>query len=232
MRPSRDRLPGLFRGSEWLRLTSMVGMLMLIVFLMLRLRDPDTLRSLDALIQNLEQGEAATEHAQEPNDGPASQASSGDAVPPKADSQADSGALGRVAEAPPLAIGPPTDEDPEEAAGAVYEFQAITDRTTEIQPEEMVPYKRVLQWVLNQSVDELRRRARRNLEFNDFVQSPAKYRGELVELVLNARLVRRCPEPPQYASPLYEVWGPTTESGAWMYAAIVANLPQGMPVGR
>jgi hypothetical protein len=31
---------------------------------------------------------------------------------------------------------------------------------------------------------------------------------------------------------LYEVWGHSVDSGSWLYSFVVANLPEGMPVGR
>lgn len=125
----------------------------------------------------------------------------------------------------------PTDEDPEERSAAEEEFQAITDKTLEIQPIEMVPYRRVLQWVLNQPASVMRRRARTDVAFNDLMLWPDKYRGTLVELVLNARLIRPCDLQAPDGSDLYEVWGFTSDSGTWLYCAVVVGLPEGMPVG-
>ena len=133
--------------------------------------------------------------------------------------------------AAPPALAGPTDEDPEEQQAIEEEFQAITDRTLSIQPEEMFAYRRVLQWVASQPASVMRKRARTDLAFNDFMLSPDKYRGALVEIVLNARMVRACDMRAADGSELYEVWGFSNDSGSWLYDTIVLNLPEGMPVG-
>jgi len=133
--------------------------------------------------------------------------------------------------AEPAAKGP-TDEDPEEQTAIREEFQAITDRKLQINPEEMFAYRRVLQWVLNQPASLMRKRARKDLTFNEFMLSPDKYRGALVELVLNAGLVTECDLRSPDGSDLYELWGHSVDSGSWLYDTVVVNLPEGMPVGR
>ncbi len=130
----------------------------------------------------------------------------------------------------PAAAGP-TDEDPEEQAAVREEFQAITDKTLEIKPEEMFAYKRVLQWVVNQPASLMRKRVRTDLAFNDFMLSPDKHRGALVELVFDAKLVRTSEFRSSDGSDLFEVWGITADSGSWLYDAMVVGLPEGMPVG-
>ncbi len=132
---------------------------------------------------------------------------------------------------PQAALEGPTDEDPEEREAIGEEFQAVTDKTLEIQPEEMLAYRRILQWVADQPISAMRKRARTDVTFNDFMLSPDKYRGALVDVVLNARMVRPC-DMPFEGSELYEVWGFSNDSGSWLYAAVALNLPEGMPVGR
>ena len=122
----------------------------------------------------------------------------------------------------------PTDEDPEERDAIAEEFQAVTDKTLEIQPEEMFAYRRILQWVANQPAAAMRKRARSDISFNNLMLSPGKYRGALVELVLNARLLRDC-QITSGKNDLYEVWGFTTDSGAWLYSTVVLGLPDGFP---
>jgi hypothetical protein len=124
----------------------------------------------------------------------------------------------------------PTDEDWEEAEALREELQAVSDRTLAVQPEEMHAYDRLVRWAENQSADAMFARAKKGFRFNDFVQSPRDHRGQLVELELNARLIRRWREPPKYASPLYEVWGATRDSGSWLYSCITVNLPKGLPL--
>jgi len=195
----------MFRSSEWLRLGSMLAMLAVVFLLMTRLRDPDTVRAINALLK------PGPEARDAPQPAPAQ-------APPA-----------EAAEPEPAG---PTDEDPEQIEEIRNEFQVVTDGTEAIQREEMIPYNRIVQWVYSQTASRMRQRARTDPEFNDFMQSPDKHRGELVELVLNARLVRRSAGPPDYPLPLYEVWGPSPQSGSWLYAAIAVNLPEGMPVGR
>jgi hypothetical protein len=131
--------------------------------------------------------------------------------------------------AEPAAKGP-TDEDPDEQAAARDEFQAITDKTLGIQPVEMVPYNRVLQWVVNQPISLMRKRARTDLTFNDFMLTPDKFRGALVEVVLDAKMVRTSEFRASDGTDLFEVWGITADSGSWLYDTMVVGLPEGMPV--
>ncbi len=134
---------------------------------------------------------------------------------------------------PPKALTPangPTDKDADQQAAAREEFQAITDGTLTIQPEEMEPYKRLLAWVRNQSFEQLDQRARSDLLFTQFHDQPDKYRGQLVALDLNVRRVLDAETKPQGVA-LYEVWGFTAESGDRLYVAMVVDLPPGMPIG-
>ena len=97
---------------------------------------------------------------------------------------------GRAASAPapplPKATGP-TDEDPDQAETAQEEFQALTDGTTKLGPEEMDPYNRLVFWVKNQSFARLDRRAQHGLWYTDLYDQPDKHRGELVALDLDIR---------------------------------------------
>lgn len=133
--------------------------------------------------------------------------------------------------AEPTATGP-TDEDPEEQAGAVEAFQAVTDKTLSIGPEEMFAYKRLLQWVVHQPASVMRKRARTDLTLHDFMTTPDKCRGALVEMVLDARLIRSTEFQASDGTDLFEVWGTRDNTGSWLYDAVVVGLPQGMPVGR
>jgi hypothetical protein len=130
---------------------------------------------------------------------------------------------------PPVATGP-TDEDPDEGDAVREEFQAVTDGTLEMQVEEMVAYNRLVRWVHHQPAELMLQRARHDLVFTHFMQSPNKYRGKLVTLELN---LRRVLEGGQSADgiPLHEAWGWTTESKAWLYDVVVIDMPPEMPVG-
>lgn len=135
------------------------------------------------------------------------------------------------APAEPAATGP-TDEDPEEQTAIQEEFQAITDKTLQINPEEMFAYRRVLQWVMNQPISAMCKRARKDLTFHDYITAPDRLRGAMVELVLDAALITECDLRASDGSTLHEVWGRSPDSGSWLYDAVVVGLPKGMPVGR
>ena len=139
-----------------------------------------------------------------------------------------------VATDEPEIISPgPTNLDPEERAAAVEQFQAVTDRTIELSREEMPAYWRLFNWASHQSLDELQRRASQAPVFNEFVQTPDEQRGKPFRLDLNVRRVLSYDAPPNSAgiAKVYEVWGWTTESKAWLYVVLTAQLPPGMPVG-
>lgn len=190
-----------------MRILSMLLLLAVLYMLIVRARDPNTWRWLAADTSP----DAVADAPADPHSQPEAAANRPDQPDPE------------------LVPKGPTDEDPEERAAIHDEFQAITDKTLQIQEEEMFAYKRVVQWVVNQPISLMRRRARKDLTFNDFMLSPDKHRGALVELVLDAKMVRATEYRATDGSDLYEIWGVTTDSGAWLYAAIVVGLPEGMP---
>ncbi len=126
------------------------------------------------------------------------------------------------------APGGATDQDSEEKEALQEELQAVADGALSIQPEEMPAYNRLLQWVENQSLAEMQKRARKDAVFNQFYQAPDKYRGQLFALKLN---VRRILKYTHNNRTLYEVWGWTNESKSWLYVGVVIDLPKGMPIG-
>ncbi len=192
----------------------MIAMLVVMFMIMARAKDPNTWRWL------------AGDPAQ-PADVDAAPAVSDESGPPSLSlyRQANQAA----APAPPG----PTDRDPEEADAAREEFQAITDGTTTLQPEEMPAYWRLFRWANNQSLAELRQRARRDLYFTDLAQLPDKHRGELLQLRLHLRRVRHYPadDNPAGVRDVYEAWGPSPESQVWLYEVLFSDLPPGMPSG-
>ncbi len=129
----------------------------------------------------------------------------------------------------PKATGP-TEEDPDQTEMAREEFQAVTDGTTKLGPEEMVPYNRLVFWVRNQSFARLDRRAQHGLWYTDLYDQPDKHRGELVALSLDIRRAKDVGEN-EYGMKLYEVWGATEESRGRLYDLIVLDYPKGMPLG-
>ncbi len=141
-------------------------------------------------------------------------------------------AHGKPLDLPPPPTGP-TDLDEEERDAAAEEFQALTDRTLEVHPEEMNAYWRLFSWVQNQSLAGLSKRAVKDVVLNDFIQSPDDFRGRLVALELNVRRALRHPATKNRLGikNIYEVTGFTTELQAWLYFGLTADLPKDMPVG-
>ncbi len=207
--------PRTSRAWQWTRLAWLVMLFAVVFLVMRRLQDPDVVRSIGLLLAD---------------NAPAKPEAAAKTAPPGAKPPKATPPQAKPPDPPPAVTGP-TDQDAEEAEAIREEFQAVDDRTLTIQPEEMFAYSRLVQWVLNQPAPAMLKRARRDLVFNDFIQSPQKYRGALVELELNARIVRKYDEPEMFDFPLHEVWGFTRDSGAWLYNAIVVDLPEGMPVG-
>lgn len=126
------------------------------------------------------------------------------------------------------------DQEPEEQEAFKEEAEVLLDRRLEVEGIEMVPYWRVVRWAIASSFENLQKRASRSYLFNDFVRKPNKMRGQLVRLRLNVRRVLQCERPPSQPKDipqLYEIWGATDQSQAWLYCIITPELPPGLPVG-
>jgi hypothetical protein len=192
-------------SAERARVASMCAGLVVLALLILRARDPEMWKWLV------------------PDDSPAAASSNLVAAP----------AAVSVAERQDVTDSAMTDEDGEQRTAAVEEFQAITDGTLETQPEEMPAYWRLMSWVHNQSLVQMKRRAQQNVVFADMVHRPNAHRGGLLQLDLHVRRILSydVPSNPLGIERLYELWGSTNESRAWLYVAVVPELPQGTPVG-
>jgi hypothetical protein len=130
----------------------------------------------------------------------------------------------------------PTDEDQGEAESVEEEYLAITDKTESIQPEEVEAYDRVVRWVRAQSFRQLLKRASEQrkqhaISYGDLVRSPEDYRGKIIDLKLNARMVRKFEKKNRDGVQLYEVWGFTGGSGNFLYDTVVVERPAGLPLG-
>lgn len=127
----------------------------------------------------------------------------------------------------------PTDEDPEQQADAADEFLAVADGTVGLQPEDMLAYWRLFYWVEHQGFADLQRRASGQVALSDLMQFPDQYRGRLIRLDLNVRrvLAYDVEDSPVGVHRVYEIWGWSDESKAWLYALVTAHLPEGMTVG-
>ena len=128
----------------------------------------------------------------------------------------------------------PLDMDPEEIEAFQEQTEALTDKALYLEGIEMPSYWRLVRWSLDNTLPGLEKRASRAIVFNHFVQRPSKLRGKLVRLTLNVRRVLPCAVEkgqPADIPQLYEVWGFSEESQAWMYVVITPDLPAGLPVG-
>lgn len=208
-----------------LRLMSAIGMLVIVGMLIVRTRDPAMwawwVKDKGEVFEVAGDKAAPKDGAKvagEKGNGEAGQKDAGKAadVPGKAEPEEDTEG---------------TDLDPEQVEAARTEFQALDDRSLMMRPEEMVPYYRVLGWVLNQPFERLQQRARRDVVYTQLIQWPDKHRGQLLRLKLNVRRILRTEPTDDYDKPLYELWGYTSESGMRFYTAIVPELPEGMPIG-
>ena len=203
----RQRLRGKADNSQWVLVAKGLLKLMVVGMLIMSFREM-ALRS--------SSGESESPSASTPATDTAAPDSGGKPEP--------------AAVAPRLVASGPTDEDPEEADAIREEFQAVTDATLEMGVEEMAAYNRVVRWVVNQPVELLRRRARKNPAFADFMHFPDKQRGKLVSLNLTIFRVRDAGQN-EDGTQLYEAFGPTQESGSWLYWGVAVDLPPGMQTG-
>jgi hypothetical protein len=129
----------------------------------------------------------------------------------------------------------PTDEDSDQRAQVEEEFQAVTDGALFNQGTDMFAYWRLLLWADHQSFADMWKRAKPAPRYNDFMQFPAKHRGELVRFdldVIRVLPVDAPPDCPLEVERLYEIWGHTEESKSWPLCVLAARLPDGMPVGE
>jgi hypothetical protein len=200
MRHRRERPQAIsFRGGELRWLASGVLMLVVLLMIMVRLREPGSLNWLGDLNQNA------------------------------------GGARGWDAGTPPAAALPEasgeTDEDPDQAETAREEFQAITDGTLTVGPEEQIPYNRLVFWVQNQSFARLWARAKKNLAYTYLYDQADKHRGTLAALDVEIRMVHRAGKN-EHGVPLNEVWATTKQSGDRLYDLIVVDLPSRIPIDR
>jgi hypothetical protein len=182
----------------------MIGMLLVLLMIMDRAKDPDTWRWLT----NEPEGEPTTVDSDR-GDSAHAQANTSSSDPTDA-----------------------ADLDPEELDAAREEFQAISDRQP-LLPEEMPSYWRMFNWVHRQPGYLLQRRSRKSVVFTDFVQAPDRLRGSLVHLRLHLMrsLTHETPESTIGIDRVHEAWGWTDESHPWLYVVVFAEKPSGMPIG-
>jgi hypothetical protein len=235
-----------FRGSEIIKLVSMLVFLGVLGMLMFRFRDPsmwqwvshdgesedDAWNEPPAKAPKKSAAKAATSKLlalaeAETSAKPDSAATPGNSSPPADDKKSPA-----IADVVGL-VG--TDEDPDQQIDAEKEFAAIYDGTVGIQPEEMFAYWRLILWSKSQSFAAMHARAQRKSVYTDLMVNPEKSRGKLVEFTLQVRRVLEYEteknRPFEEVKKLYEIWGFTEESKSWPYCLVTHELPKGMRIG-
>lgn len=216
--PIRNRpLPrGLFQGRERSRILVMIGMLVVMVMLIARARDPQMWTWLT--------GEEKAESGEQKAEGREAKA---EAAEHKA-----------RAPRPREAVVPgPTDLDPDQREAIEEEFLAVTDKQP-LDKFEMLAYWRLLRWARAQPYDELARRASRTITYADLWERPDKFRGRLVAVRLHLRRARIHDELEDVElhvpglKAVHEAWGWDERSHPFSYAVICPELPGGMRRGQ
>ena len=106
----------------------------------------------------------------------------------------------------------------------------VTDNTLRMAKREMPAYWELVRKTANSSFNELREVSNSRIRFNDFYSQPAKHRGELVSLDIVVRRVTRFEAEAGNSAGVngvYEIWGSTEQSHAWLYVFITDKLPEG-----
>ena len=123
-----------------------------------------------------------------------------------------------------------TDEAAARAAKLKELLSLVQDNTKNVHKRENPAYFMLMRQIQATTPEQLRSQVTLNPRFNDLYKKPSDYRGQLVNVKLNARRVL----PADYKnvdgiSRLYEIWGWTEEAKAWMYCCVVPELPPGFP---
>jgi hypothetical protein len=124
------------------------------------------------------------------------------------------------------------DQDEQERAEVQTMLELVTDRTP-LKSREMHAYWRLMQWSLTESFATLHQRAQADLPFTQLWETPDRYRAKPISLKLHLRRVLKYDASvnPLEANQVYEAWGWTDESRSFPYVVVFAELPKGLPVG-
>jgi len=106
----------------------------------------------------------------------------------------------------------------------------VVDNSVRMSKREMPAYWELVRKTSRASFQKLHESANTKIKFNDLYGNPAQHRGELIALDIVVRRVTRCdvvPENNADANGVYEIWGSTDQSHAWLYVFITEALPDG-----
>lgn len=106
----------------------------------------------------------------------------------------------------------------------------IQDGALTLQKLEMPSYWRMMSVVKNASFEELQKSADSNVRFNELYSSAAKNRARLITMTVNIRRVTQYATEvnPAGVDELFEVWGWSETSKAWLYVFVTPELPPGL----
>ena len=109
-------------------------------------------------------------------------------------------------------------------------LSVVTDNSLRMAKREMPAYWELVRKTTNSSFNELYEVSNSRTKFNDFYSEPAKHRGELVTLDIVVRRVTKFDAESGNSAGIksvYEIWGSTDQSQAWLYVFITNALPEG-----
>jgi hypothetical protein len=106
----------------------------------------------------------------------------------------------------------------------------VQDGTLNMQKLEMPAYWRMLSVVKNTPFSDLLKAADTKVRFNELYSTPSKQRSRLLSLTVNVRKVTRyeTEDNPAGVNELFEVWGWSETSKAWLYVFVTPELPPGL----
>ena len=106
----------------------------------------------------------------------------------------------------------------------------VQDGTLKMQKLEMPAYWRMLSVVKKSQFGDLLKGADSKVRFNDLYSSASKHRSKLFTLTLNIRKITRyeTEDNPAGVEELFEVWGWSETSKAWLYVFVTPELPPGL----
>jgi hypothetical protein len=106
----------------------------------------------------------------------------------------------------------------------------VQDGTLNIQKLEMPAYWKLLKVVKDSQFSDLLKVADPKVRFNDLYSSASKNRSKLITLTVNIRKITRYDTEanPANVEELFEVWGWSETSKAWLYVFVTPELPPGL----
>jgi len=104
------------------------------------------------------------------------------------------------------------------------------DGALKMQKLEMPAYWRIMNVVKKTPFSDLLKAADSKIRFNDLYSSPSNQRSKLITLTVNIRKITRydTDENPAKVQELFEVWGWSETSKAWLYVFVTPELPAGL----